>query len=176
MARLDDANCRLLTLIGPGGVGKTRLSIQVGQVLAHTPQRYKDGAYFIPLVAVTDEAMLVTVITQSLGIQLTEQMPPKQQLLTYLQNKSLLLVCDNFEQILSGAALLKRDRCPDATGATVDHLAAAAQFTCRMASNWLVVSIIVRAYHQKRCVFSSAARGRVCPPLSVARRGSDGRS
>ncbi|WP_420641296.1 tetratricopeptide repeat protein [Candidatus Leptofilum sp.] len=106
MTRLDDANCRLLTLIGPGGVGKTRLSIQVGQVLAHAPQRYKDGAYFIPLAAVTDEVMLVTMITQSLGIQLSEQMPPRQQLLTYLQDKSLLLVCDNFEQVLAGAVLL----------------------------------------------------------------------
>ena len=106
MTRLADANCRLLTLIGSGGVGKTRLSIQVGQVLAHAPQRFKDGAYFIPLAAVTDEAMLVTMITQSLGIRLTEQMPPKQQLLTYLQDKAILLVCDNFEQILPGAALL----------------------------------------------------------------------
>ncbi|WP_420628742.1 AfsR/SARP family transcriptional regulator [Candidatus Leptofilum sp.] len=106
MTQLADASCRLLTLIGSGGVGKTRLSIQVGQVLAHAPQRFKDGAYFIPLAAVTDEAMLVTMITQSLGIRLTEQMPPKQQLLTYLQDKAILLVCDNFEQILPGAALL----------------------------------------------------------------------
>lgn len=106
MRQLADDSCRLLTLIGSGGVGKTRLSIQVGQILAHTPQRYKDGAYYIPLVAVADGAMLVTMMTQSLGIQLTEQMPARQQLLAFLQNKSLLLVCDNFEQILAGAALL----------------------------------------------------------------------
>lgn len=106
MTQLADDSCRLLTLIGPGGTGKTRLSVQVGQVLGHGPLRYKDGAYFIPLVAVTDTAMLVTMITQSLGIQLTEQISPKQQLLTYLQDKSLLLVCDNFEQLLSGAHLL----------------------------------------------------------------------
>ena len=106
MSALADSSCRLLTLIGPGGMGKTRLCLQVGQALGHGVGHYPDGVYFIPLVAVTDNNLLVTTIAQRLDIQLTEHESPPQQLLTYLQDKTMLLVCDNFEQILSGAALL----------------------------------------------------------------------
>ncbi len=106
IASMADDSCRLLTLIGPGGIGKTRLGIQVGQELAAGSNRYKDGAYFIPLVRVTDVPMLVNAIAQHLGIKLTEPISPKEQLLAYLQDKAMLLVCDNFEQVENGPAFL----------------------------------------------------------------------
>ena len=103
LTHLANQECRLLTLIGPGGIGKTRLSIQVVQELSSTSSRYRDGAYFIPLAAVSDEERLFQTIAQHLNIQLGEQATPRQQLLAYLHDKSLLLVCDNFEQIVAGA-------------------------------------------------------------------------
>lgn len=106
LAHLADDGCRLLTLLGPGGTGKTRLSVQVGQEIGAGARHYQDGAFFIPLAAVSDETRLVTTLAQHLNLQLTEQTPPRQQLLNWLQAKELLLVCDNFEQLMSGAGLL----------------------------------------------------------------------
>ena len=67
MTQLSDKSCRILTLIGPGGIGKTRLSVQVGQELGHNAAQYADGITFIPLVAVTDVGLLVTTIAQHFG-------------------------------------------------------------------------------------------------------------
>lgn len=115
LATLHDKNCRIISLIGPGGMGKTRLGIQIGQFLAQgsPPQDksaavpfYQDGAYFIALTAVTDSDLLITAIARGLGLQLAEHVSPRQQLLSYLQNKEMLLVCDNFEQIVNGATLV----------------------------------------------------------------------
>lgn len=103
---LVDEDCRLLTLIGPGGIGKTRLAIQIGRELAVDQGRFQDGVYFVPLVDVTDSSMLVNAIAQQLGIKLTMPVPPRQQLLDYLEDKGLLLVCDNFEQVENGPAFL----------------------------------------------------------------------
>ncbi|MEM7118438.1 MAG: tetratricopeptide repeat protein, partial [Chloroflexota bacterium] len=102
--QLADENCRLLTLLGAGGSGKTRLSIEIGQTLAQ--RQYRDGIYFISLVGISDVALLVTTIAEQLGLKLADKLLPQQQLLDYLHPKELLLVCDNFEQILAGASLL----------------------------------------------------------------------
>ncbi|MCI0577372.1 MAG: tetratricopeptide repeat protein [Chloroflexi bacterium] len=100
---LANPACRVLTLLGPGGMGKTRLSLQVGHQLAGGTRLYRDGVYFIPLATVTEEDLLVTTIAQRLGLRLEEQTSPRHQLLAYLRDKEMLLVCDNFEQIVSGA-------------------------------------------------------------------------
>lgn len=98
--------CRLLTLLGPGGIGKTRLSLQVGQAMATSSRSYRHGIYFISLAHVTAEAMLVTTLAQRLGLRLEEQTDPWQQLLFYLRDKEMLLVGDNFEQIVGAAAII----------------------------------------------------------------------
>lgn len=106
MTALANPACRVLTLLGPGGMGKTRLSLQVGHQLAGGTRLYRDGVYFVPLANVSEENLLITTLAQRLGLRLEEQTTPRQQLLAYLRDKELLLVCDNFEQILSAAALI----------------------------------------------------------------------
>ncbi|MEM7112637.1 MAG: tetratricopeptide repeat protein [Chloroflexota bacterium] len=106
ISNLADENCRLLTLIAPGGMGKTRLAIQVGQELKDGSLIYPDGAYFIPLATVAHVDLLAITLAQHLGLVLTEHRTPQAELLHHLQDKALLLVCDNFEQVEDGASLL----------------------------------------------------------------------
>ncbi len=106
ISHLADPSCRILTLLGPGGMGKTRLSIRVGQELKAGGQYYRDGAYFIPLVTVSDEVMLISTLAQHLGLRLTGEGTAWQQLINYLRKKEILLVLDNFEQIADHAELL----------------------------------------------------------------------
>lgn len=104
---LADPACRLLTLLGPGGVGKTSLSTQAVKA---DSGRFADGVYFVPLQAVQTLDFLVSAVADALAIPLTGQAPISTQLLNYLQNKELLLLLDNFEQLLpeGGADLLAR--------------------------------------------------------------------
>lgn len=106
MTMLANPECRMLSLLGPGGMGKTRLSLEIGRRLADGPRLYRDGVYFIPLANVTDQALLATTIAQRLGLRLEEQTTPRYQLLAYLRDKEILLVCDNFEQVRDGASLV----------------------------------------------------------------------
>ncbi len=92
---------RLLTLTGPGGIGKTRLSLQVAADMAgHFP----DGVYFVPLSAVRDADLVPSSIAQVLGIALTGSRLPMEGLIDYLRDRKVLLVLDNFEQLLPAAA------------------------------------------------------------------------
>lgn len=102
---LQGDDCRLLTLIGPGGAGKTRLAIQAA---SQQPASFSHGVFFVPLAALQDVALIVPAIADGLGFSFfqREGEEPKQQLLNYLQEKQLLLVLDNFEQLLEGAGLL----------------------------------------------------------------------
>jgi predicted ATPase/DNA-binding NarL/FixJ family response regulator len=99
--------CRLLTLIGPGGVGKTSLSTQA---VRHEPGRFADGVYFVPLQAVHTQEFLVSAVADALDVPLTGSAPTSTQLINYLQNKEILLLLDNFEQLLpeGGADLLAK--------------------------------------------------------------------
>jgi predicted ATPase/class 3 adenylate cyclase len=92
---------RLLTLTGPGGIGKTRLSLQVA---SETFDQFPQGVYFIPLSAVRDPEVISSVIAQSLGIPLTGNRVPHDAVVEHLRNKKVLLVMDNFEQLLPEAA------------------------------------------------------------------------
>ncbi|TMG30480.1 MAG: adenylate/guanylate cyclase domain-containing protein, partial [Chloroflexi bacterium] len=92
---------RLLTLTGPGGIGKTRLSLQVA---ADVVQMFPDGVYFVPLSAVTDPDLIPSVIAQSIGLSVSGNQRPIDVLLEHLRGKRLLLVLDNFEQLMPDGA------------------------------------------------------------------------
>jgi len=100
---LEDPNCRLLTLVGPGGVGKTRLVIAAaGQQM----EAFPNGACFVPLAGVSSVESIVPSILQALGLKQAEQVDLKQQLINYLQDKELIIILDNFEHLVEGAGLV----------------------------------------------------------------------
>ena len=88
---------RVLTLTGPGGIGKTRLSLQVA---ADVVQRFPDGVYFVPLSAVRDPELIASAIAQSIGIPVPGNRLPMDVVNEYLREKKVLVVLDNLEQLL----------------------------------------------------------------------------
>jgi predicted ATPase/class 3 adenylate cyclase len=94
------ARARLLTLTGPGGTGKTRLSLQIA---ADVMDQFPDGVYFVPLSAVHDPELVPSAIAQALSVQSTSSRRPIEVLVDYLHDKRMLLVLDNFEQLLPAA-------------------------------------------------------------------------
>jgi predicted ATPase/DNA-binding CsgD family transcriptional regulator/transcriptional regulator with XRE-family HTH domain len=94
---------RLLTLTGPGGIGKTHLALQLATDL-HTD--YADGAWFVDLAPVGDPNLVAPTIAQALGLQERGERSIADSLQTYLRDKQLLLVLDNFEHVLDAALLV----------------------------------------------------------------------
>jgi predicted ATPase/DNA-binding CsgD family transcriptional regulator len=99
---LNDPRCRLLTLTGPGGIGKTSLAIEVAARL----DRFADGVYFVALQPVQGVDFIFPAIADAAGIPLAGHDPVSIQLLNNLSNKQQLLILDNFEHLLAGAPLL----------------------------------------------------------------------
>jgi len=95
--RLDQSTCRLLTIIGPGGIGKTRLAIKAAEQLLGN---FTDGVYFISLVGIQMPEFITSAIAEAIDCPLSGKTPEQTQLLNYLQDKDLLLVIDNFEHLL----------------------------------------------------------------------------
>jgi len=102
-ARLTGSECRLLTLTGLGGSGKTRLGIEAAQAIASD---FQHGVVFVNLQPITRTDLLTHTIAQALGLTLYSEDDPEANLLSYLREKSLLLLLDNFEHLLSGTPLL----------------------------------------------------------------------
>ena len=101
--RLANPECRLLTLVGPGGTGKTRLALEAG---AAQVRAFADGAFFVPLAALESIDLLANEIADAIGLALAEPQEPRAQLLAALRGRHVLLVLDNFEHLLDGTALL----------------------------------------------------------------------
>jgi predicted ATPase/class 3 adenylate cyclase len=96
------ARSRLLTLTGPGGTGKTRLSLQIA---AELMDQFADGVFFVPLSAVHDAQLVPSAIAQALAISTTGSRRPIDALLDHVREKRILLVLDNFEQVLEAAPI-----------------------------------------------------------------------
>ena len=93
----------LLTLTGPGGVGKTRLALQVAADLADD---FAHGVCFVPLAAIRDPELLLPTIAQALGLVEIADQPPLDPIRAILRGRDFLLVLDNFEQVVSAAPRL----------------------------------------------------------------------
>jgi predicted ATPase/DNA-binding SARP family transcriptional activator len=103
---INDPNCHLLSLIGPGGIGKTRIALRVITQCYHS---FVDGSYFIPLEGIASPDYLVHAIANSIHFAvdtLATQLDAEFQLLDYLKNQSMLLVLDGFEHIIAGAGFV----------------------------------------------------------------------
>jgi predicted ATPase/DNA-binding CsgD family transcriptional regulator len=100
---LRDPQVRLLTVTGTGGIGKTRLALQVA---ADVQQAFADGCCFVELTPFTTPQHVALSIAQTLGLRESRRRQPFERLQTFLREKQLLLVLDNFEQVLPAAPLL----------------------------------------------------------------------
>ena len=100
---LDGADYRLITLVGQGGAGKTRLAIQAA---AAQGSAFADGICFVALAGVSQPDLLAASIAQAIGLRFEPTEPPEAQLLAHLRQKELLLVLDNFEHLLAGGTPL----------------------------------------------------------------------
>lgn len=100
---LEQDDVRLVTLAGPGGSGKTRLALQVANELAHV---FTHGVWFVSLAPVRDATLVPQSIMQALNIMPTSSISATKHLTAYLRNKQLLLILDNFEQILGAAPVV----------------------------------------------------------------------
>jgi predicted ATPase/DNA-binding SARP family transcriptional activator len=101
--RLGDTTCRLLTLVGPGGSGKTRLALEATEAQIDS---YPNGLFFVSLAPLDSVDSIVPTVAEALGFRFYEEVEPQQQLLDYLRQKRMLLILDNFEHLVEGAGLV----------------------------------------------------------------------
>jgi predicted ATPase/DNA-binding SARP family transcriptional activator len=100
---LHDPSCRLVTLVGPGGIGKTRLALAAAEAFLSTSD-YE--VVFVQLAPLRAPELLVSAIADAVGLNYYGQDAPQEQLIDYLRGKSMLLVLDNFEHLLAATATM----------------------------------------------------------------------
>jgi predicted ATPase/class 3 adenylate cyclase len=94
---------RLLTVVGPGGIGKSRLSLETAAGLA---DKFRHGVFFVPLAHISSSEFAVQAVSESIGLSISTNEEPQQQLLNYLRSKQLLLILDNFEHVIDAAGVV----------------------------------------------------------------------
>jgi predicted ATPase/DNA-binding SARP family transcriptional activator len=96
---------RLVTMLGPGGSGKTRLALEVATELA---ERYRDGVWFVSLASLTDPVLVASEVARTLGVKESPDAPVVVALASALERRELLLVLDNFEHLIPAAGLVSQ--------------------------------------------------------------------
>jgi predicted ATPase/DNA-binding XRE family transcriptional regulator len=128
---LTEGHARLLTLVGPPGIGKTRLGLRVARELK---DRFRDGVLYVVLAAVADPSLVALIIVEALGLRDINRESPLDTLERTLSDKEALLVLDNFEQVLDAAPTIVQllRACPDllvlVTSREALHIAGEQQF------------------------------------------------
>ena len=99
-----DPDLSLISIIAPGGMGKTRLALELGERML---DRFHNGVFFVELAPISDSENIIPAVAEALGYQFQQDgRSPKQQVLDYLGNKHLLLIMDNFEHLIDGAKIV----------------------------------------------------------------------
>lgn len=101
--RLEKPHCHLLTISGPGGMGKSRLALEVGHILRPL---FRDGVYFIPLAPLDNPERITPAIAEAVNFRFYGRDDNKSQLQNFLSEKEILLIVDNFEHITAGKTIL----------------------------------------------------------------------
>ena len=94
---------QLITILGPGGVGKSRLALAVGQAIQNN---FADGAFFVPLAPLSDSTNIVGALAEAMNLRFASPATRKNELLAHLSDKQTLLIFDNFDHVLAGAPLV----------------------------------------------------------------------
>lgn len=99
---LLDPNLRLISIVAPGGMGKTRLALELGSRMVN---EFKNGVFFIELAPIYDSGNIIPAVAEAIGYSFQQNgRSQKQQVLDYLENRQVLMILDNFEHLINDSA------------------------------------------------------------------------
>jgi NB-ARC domain len=147
------SDARLITLTGPGGVGKTRLALEVAAALC---EDYADGAWWVSLGALSDSSLVTQAILTTFELNRQTQAAPLDVLVGYLEKRRLLLVLDNCEHLV--------DACAEVTAHLMSYC-----LNLRILATSREALQVPGEVTSMLCAYSSSAR-KPCAPISISRR------